>query len=406
MCKVSVVIPVYNVEPWLRDCLDSVLTQTLADIEVLCVDDASPDGCGRILDEYADRDARLRVTHLAENRQQGYGRNLGLTQASGRYVYFLDADDCIRSDALEKLYAAAEAERLDGIYFDSEPLFTSAELAKKYASYPSALKGFCPEGVCGGSELFTILSEQNQWTCYIQRQFWRRDFLLENRIRFPEGTEHEDELFSFTAVLCAERMRYLREPFFIRRYRPESVMTRRAHPKDFHGYFSIYDAMVRFVRERELWGVKGAQIQMGRILDRCRRFYPVFAAEAEPEAWFADERILQMYYCFSAAHGETLYDISAVSHLLPALDPAQPAWIYGAGVLGKRCFQGLAASGYQVAGFLVSEKGKNPAALFGRPVRLPEEVRAEGVVVIALSKGYQEDIHRRLMPLGWTYLDM
>ena len=83
MCQVSVIIPVYGVEKWLPACLDSVLSQSLQQLEILAIDDASPDGCGRILDEYAAKDSRLRVFHLSENRQQGYGRNLGLKNAAG-----------------------------------------------------------------------------------------------------------------------------------------------------------------------------------------------------------------------------------------------------------------------------------------------------------------------------------
>ena len=103
MSKVSVVIPVYGVERYLPACLDSVLRQSLEDLEILCVDDHSPDRCPEILEEYARRDGRLRVIHLPDNGMQGRARNIGMDLASGRYIYFLDADDAIREDALETL---------------------------------------------------------------------------------------------------------------------------------------------------------------------------------------------------------------------------------------------------------------------------------------------------------------
>ena len=120
---VSVILPVYGVEEWLPACLESVLGQSLRELEVLAIDDASPDGCGSILDAFAERDSRLRVFHLPENRRQGYGRNLGLDQAGGKYVYFLDSDDLILPNALENLVRAAETDRLDGLFFDSEVIF-------------------------------------------------------------------------------------------------------------------------------------------------------------------------------------------------------------------------------------------------------------------------------------------
>ena len=95
MPKVSVLVPVYNTEKYLPACLDSVLDQSLRDLEIICVDDCSPDRCGEIIDEYAARDARVKTIHLQENRRQGYGRNLGMNRATGKYLYFLDSDDTI-----------------------------------------------------------------------------------------------------------------------------------------------------------------------------------------------------------------------------------------------------------------------------------------------------------------------
>ena len=104
MIKVTVVIPVYNVEAYLPACLDSVLGQSLEEIEIICIDDASPDRCGAILDEYAEKDKRVKVIHLPENHKQGYGRNRGEEAARGKYIYFLDSDDMITGTALEEMY--------------------------------------------------------------------------------------------------------------------------------------------------------------------------------------------------------------------------------------------------------------------------------------------------------------
>ena len=400
MVKVSVIVPVYRVEAYLPACLDSVLGQTMKEIEVICIDDASPDRCGEILEHYAGQDPRVRAVHLPENRQQGYARNLGLAMARGKYVYFLDSDDCILPETLAELYRQAEEDSLDGLFFDSQPLFESPELAVRHASYPAALEGEAPQGVCGGVELLNLLSSQNQWNCYIQRQFWDRQFLLEGQIRFPEGTEHEDELFSFCAVLLAQRLRYVRRPYFIRRFRPDSVMTRKAHPKDFHGYFTIFRAMTEFALAHGLESEPGVQIQLGRIMDRCRRFYPVFAKEEAPESWFGDEEDRLLYRCFAAAGNDRLYDLASVSRLLPQLPEDRPLWIYGAGVLGRRCYRGLAAAGRVIEGFLVTDREENPSALYGRPVLLPEQAGA-GCAVLALSRGYQKDIRGRMEKLGW-----
>ncbi|MET9871327.1 glycosyltransferase family 2 protein, partial [Streptomyces sp. NPDC006386] len=93
MPRFSIIVPVYKVQGFLRECLDSVLGQSYGDFEVIAVDDRSPDGSGAILDEYAARDARVRVLHLPENVGLGRARNAGLAEAAGDYVLFLDSDD-------------------------------------------------------------------------------------------------------------------------------------------------------------------------------------------------------------------------------------------------------------------------------------------------------------------------
>ena len=150
MIKVSVVIPVYNVEKYLSECLDSVLGQTLREIECICIDDASPDRCGEMLDEYAARDGRVRVLHLKENHMQGYGRNRGLEMAKGEYVYFLDSDDMITPNAMEELYLLAKRDELDGIFFDSQVILESEDLARFASAYLCFRNGEYPdEGLDG-----------------------------------------------------------------------------------------------------------------------------------------------------------------------------------------------------------------------------------------------------------------
>jgi len=100
---ISVIIPVYNVEPYLKKCLDSVVTQTYKEIEIILVDDGSTDGSGPICDEYAAQDKRIRVIHK-RNGGLSDARNVGLDRCSGRYVTFIDSDDYVASDYVERLY--------------------------------------------------------------------------------------------------------------------------------------------------------------------------------------------------------------------------------------------------------------------------------------------------------------
>jgi glycosyltransferase involved in cell wall biosynthesis len=108
MPVISIIVPVYGVEEQLQRCLDSILSQTFQDFEILCVNDASPDRCGAILDEYADRDARIKVFHFAENRGVGAARNYAIQKASGELLCVCDPDDLLPPQSLENRYIAWE----------------------------------------------------------------------------------------------------------------------------------------------------------------------------------------------------------------------------------------------------------------------------------------------------------
>ena len=117
MPKFSIIIPVYNVAPYLRECLDSVLAQTFTDWEAICVDDGSTDGSGAILDEYATKDERFRVIHQS-NAGVSAARNAALKRVLGEWIWFVDSDDVVPCDALEKMSAISQRVAGDAFYFD------------------------------------------------------------------------------------------------------------------------------------------------------------------------------------------------------------------------------------------------------------------------------------------------
>ena len=104
--KVSIIVPVYNVEKYLDRCMESLLNQTLKDIEIILVDDGSPDNCPQMCDDYAKKDSRVKVVHKA-NAGLGYARNSGLDVATGEYVAFVDSDDYVELDMYEQMYEAS-----------------------------------------------------------------------------------------------------------------------------------------------------------------------------------------------------------------------------------------------------------------------------------------------------------
>ena len=108
MPRLSVIVPVYKVEKYIHKCVDSILNQTFTDFELILVDDGSPDNCGRICDEYAEKDSRVRVIHK-KNGGVSDARNVGVVESKGDYISFVDPDDWIETNALEQIWNKAEA---------------------------------------------------------------------------------------------------------------------------------------------------------------------------------------------------------------------------------------------------------------------------------------------------------
>ena len=391
MTKVTVIVPVYNVEKYLPACLDSVLGQSLRELECICIDDASPDRCGEILDEYAARDERVRVLHLPENHMQGYGRNRGLEMARGKYVYFLDSDDMITPKAMEELYELAERDSLDGIYFDSQVLVESEDLAVYAESYIAMRRGEYPDRVMTGQALIELCMKNREWMVYVQRQFWRRDFLLRNEIFSPERTEHEDELFSFMAALLAKRVRYVRRDYFIRRYRKDSVMTRAPHPKDFAGYFRIYTRALDFAERHHCSG-PGVDAFILHMYTCSIRFLDDFKKTEDPAEWLLPEeqnnyRLLCSVLNCQKTQREQDYQ------LWKPLYSYDRIWLYGAGRVARRVYVRMWDCGIRVRGFFVTKAEGNPEQLFDLPVRSIETVDRlpqGSAVVVAMAKTYHE----------------
>ncbi len=123
---VSVIIPVYNVEPYLRECMDSIVNQTLRDIEIICVNDGSTDGSLSILEEYRANDPRIAVISQ-DNKGLSAARNRGLSQARGKYIYFVDSDDYVALDTLKDVARLAEDHHVDAAVFGFQPVSASGE---------------------------------------------------------------------------------------------------------------------------------------------------------------------------------------------------------------------------------------------------------------------------------------
>ena len=240
--KVSIIIPVYNTEAYVRQAIESILQQTLQELEVIVVNDGSTDGSAAILHELARKDGRVQVVEQ-ENQGQSVARNTGLSRAKGRYIYFMDSDDLLEADALSQCYDRCEAESLDFVFFDADN-FCENETAEFFFNYKRT--GHLRQGVYSGIDMLNIQLGTFQYTCSVCLNVIRRELLTRLSLRFHPGILHEDQLFTTLMYLQASKVSFISQPFFHRRVRRNSVMTSRFAWRNMEGYLVVATKLLQY----------------------------------------------------------------------------------------------------------------------------------------------------------------
>ena len=223
---ISIIIPVYNVEPYLRQCLESVVNQTIHDLQIICVNDGSTDSSLAILEEYAERDNRFFIVNQ-ENQGGGSARNAALPFIRGQYTYFLDPDDLIHLQLCEKTVRLAEEHDTDAVYFRLTGLDSDSHSPKFDSKLP---------------RLRATPREKSDLIAYFNGsvlKLWRSEFLLKNDIRFSDGKRPYNDIFqNWKGCVLAGRIAVLDETLYYRRNRPGSYQQTLGP-----SHFVIIDAM-------------------------------------------------------------------------------------------------------------------------------------------------------------------
>lgn len=278
--KFSIVVPCHASRAWLRPCLDSVLGQSFTDFEVIGVDDADPDGSGRILDEYAAADARVRALHLEENVGLGLARNAGLKECRGEYVLFLDADDVYSPGSLEAIAGRIDATTThrgqpDIVLFDYERVFWDGRVMGSQRHDAFAREG---AGVFTAAErpIFLTFLE------VVWNKAYRRQFLTRHGFAFTSGF-YEDAPWTYSTMLTAERIATLdRLVVHYRQHRTGGNIHATSGRRQWD-IFDQYDRVHAFIQsDPELAGWR--RFAFDRSLDH------ILAVLAKPERIDTDDR--------------------------------------------------------------------------------------------------------------------
>jgi glycosyltransferase involved in cell wall biosynthesis len=221
--KISIVVPVYMTESTIHRCVDSILNQTMKDIEVILVDDGSPDECPQICDAYGKEDPRVHVIHK-ENGGLSDARNAGLLKASGDYVLFVDSDDYIHEKTCE-VFCEQLQEGMDILVGDAVQIQGDEEVEMSHVEIPS-------DSVLTGKEFMKIQLKADKMYMTAWLHLHRRDFLIENELFFKKGILHEDQQWTPRVFLKARKVKYVKFPFYYYVVRKDSIMRKKNQRKN------------------------------------------------------------------------------------------------------------------------------------------------------------------------------
>lgn len=433
MAQISIIVPVYNVEKYLRKSLDSLINQTFTDFEVICLDDGSKDKSGIILDEYALKDERVKVFHK-ENTGYGNTMNIGLDQASGEYIAIVESDDFADVDMIEKMYQAISISGADIVkarhydYRDGKDHLCDLikEFPKKQVinnvDYPGILK-----------LAHTI------WSC-----MYSKKFLDKNHIRFHEskGASYQDISFAIQCWIKAESVYFIEDAFLhYRNDNPDSSMHNpdkifcvfeeygwleemfedywREHPKleknfvcqKYMDYFSHYHRvamqyqyafLLRFTEELrkdfdrkrldESYYMPAVWNNLCDIYTDVNHFFLKSAKKIE------DLRLKQCSFNNDEGYKKGFFD---ALRLYPQL------YLYGAGQVGQKLANVLMQNGIHIDAFTVTKQNPDMSEACGIPVVELDTIKENietAAVIIAVTERNQYEMYQNLLRYGFKHI--
>lgn len=401
---VSIVIPVYNVEKYLGECLDSVLAQTFSNIEVICVDDASTDRSLYILEKYSLQDERIRIIKNEKNRGQAFSRNKGFAAVRGKYTYYLDSDDCIERDAIENLYHYGEKYETECILFNSRAM-REMEAVGKGPSLQYGLKEI-DKKLLDGPSLYKILNENNLYTGSLWRRFWRTDFLISSGLKFEESLRtSEDAPFSLKAILCSKRMMVVDENYHIYRRREGSLTTEAGLLKmqcSFRSYCMMLDFWRDHQFETDVEDVLNTYLK--KWLISVKRMYIRNKSKVD-KSIFTDGRERYLFEVLIIQEYEQFLN-TIDSKLLQKINKYKYVIVYGAYIYAAEVVEKLERNGIQIFSLAVTQMHEKAEGINGIPICEIKDlchIKDDAIVVMGVCKNNREDVFSTLRKYGFIH---
>lgn len=399
--KLSIIVPVYNTASYLPQCLDSLFEQGFEqdDFEIICVVEPCTDGSAEIIQAYAKKFPNIKILPNETRKGQAYNRNLGLREARGKYVYFMDSDDFLEKNALLELYAEAEKNKTEIIYFNCN-VFRDERYT---GSLPPVKVYDARKDVCAGPELLAdFVGRPNTILRSPCLQFYSRKFLLDNDIFFPEGVVHEDIPFYFNCIIIAKQVKYIPRSFYNYRKRPNSTTTK-PDVNNCKAFLRIFRDMLCTWQNANLPDKFNEFIE--KFINNVLEILPSNQQAVRDSFSMEFDRQVDHYlynilltYAYTRLDQQFLFAPGQISDM----KQSEGIWIYGAGKIAMLVIPYLAQRGIRINGCLVSHNNEQQIYGWKALKFVKDSIPAKDIIVVAVKGHPGREIRNNLHKDGFT----
>lgn len=392
MVKVSVIIPVYNTEKYLERCLYSIIKQSLKEIEIICIDDKSTDNSLIKLKKIAKTDGRINIIINEKNYGAGISRNFGLKMSCGEYIHFVDSDDYLEPNALEKLYEKSKYENID-IYFHKMQIILSNE--KDEWKISKGIEGVY-SGCYKGTELLGLFVENNDFFYYPCLALYKRKFLIKNNCFFKQLLIGEGGEFILHALIYANRVKVDNEKFYKYFIHSQSITGNNKERVIIH-----LGQLIQFITILKEFTIINDDTNIYKYLKyQYNKIYNNINNLSNDEINYINKNLNNKFSRFIL--WQILYknkEFGIDKKNIELMMKYKNVILYGAGNIVKYMLDIFNKYNINLKGIAVTDKLNNPQNLYGHSIYEISELKdysEECLVVVALKKKYHNDVNKKL----------
>ncbi len=399
MVKVSVIVPVYNTETMLKTCIESLIHQTLHDIEIIFIDDGSTDHSLAVLQQYKKKDNRIHILCNEKNLGEAASRNKGLAASNGKYIIFVDSDDYIELDTLEKLYCISELHHAEMCYMGMQ---LHPEKGMDVSRLQYSIQGNYPD-VYDGKELIGRFTRDKEFFLYLCSVFYRKSYIEEQNLSFKKLSVGLGGDFILRALCHAKRVLVCSEKYYHYRVHSNSIMHSANVKKEL-----LIGQIVQYIDVLHYFSQDENSIDLVVFLENLWKkiaggIYNLSISEQE-EIESRLETQFEKHIFHMLQKNKRIYGIEFDENVRKEIEKGSSVIIYGAGYASQEILELLHQYGIEIIGFAVTKRKAGQMSMYGHHIYEIQELTSyknKAVVLVASNKIYNQEIQSTLDLYGF-----